>query len=107
MVENGVIVAHLEIDYVSPLSFRLDPVAVDLWVGGIGGSTFELCYEVLEGGEEASEDKARVYARASTTLVAFDLQGARPRRLLPEERERLESWLDDPIVFRRWRGIAS
>lgn len=102
MVENGVIVAHTEIDYLRPLRYRPAPLAVDVWASATGGSTFDVCYEMLDG-DAPADGTGQAYARALTTMVAFDLEAGRPRRLLPWERDRLEAFRDAPVPFRRWR----
>src|SRR5450755_3067330 len=70
VVETGLLVARSEIEYVEPLVYRTDPVAIDLWVTDLAGASFEMGYEVLD---EQGRDGARphIYARASTTLVLY------------------------------------
>jgi len=43
-----------------------------------------------------------MYARAETTLVAYDFETASPRRLRPDERVVLKGVAGDPVPF-RWR----
>ena len=43
----------------------------------------------------------QLYARAETTLAAFDLDTERPRRLPPEARDALLQLLTDPVPMRR------
>jgi len=99
VVETGLLVARSEIEYLQPLVFRTAPVAIDLWVTQLAAASFEMGYEVLD---EAGTDGGRphIYARASSTLVTFDLALHRPRRMTDEERARLETWFDEPV---RWR----
>nr|WP_269809880.1 thioesterase family protein [Kineosporia rhizophila] len=101
---TGLLVARQEIEYFVPLTWRAAPVAIDLWVTRIGASDFELGYEVLE---EGPEGPPVVYARAETTLFAFDLAAQRPRRLAELERKKLLEWLDEPIRWRRRREKAA
>ena len=99
VVETGLLVARSEIEYLEPLVFRTAPVAIDLWVTQLAAASFEMGYEVLD---EAGTDGGRphIYARASSTLVTFDLALHRPRRMTDVERARLERWFDEPV---RWR----
>jgi len=99
VVETGLLVARSEIEYLEPLVFRTAPVAIDLWVTQLAGASFEMGYEVLD---EAGTNGGRphIYARASSTLVTFDLSLHRPRRMTDVERARLELWFDEPV---RWR----
>lgn len=100
MVATGLLVARHEIDYVTPLHYRPSPVAIDLWVSSLSGAAFEMGYEVVDDeGEHA--DKPVVYARAESTMVAYDLEAGRPRRFSDRERERLADWHDEPVRLRR------
>ncbi|HEY5186673.1 MAG TPA: thioesterase family protein [Actinomycetes bacterium] len=85
-LSSGVVVARHEIDYLAPLVHRADPIPIDVWVTRIRAASFELAYEV--------HDEGRVYARAASTLVPFDLAQQRPRRLSASEREWLGQWLE-------------
>jgi acyl-CoA thioester hydrolase len=110
---TGLLVARSEIEYLEPLLYRPAPIAIDLWVTRIGAADFDMAYEVLDHtetgtgtGTGAGAGAGRVYARAETNLVAFDLRSARPRRITPDERERLEGWRDGPVRWRRRRPGA-
>ncbi len=97
VLETGVLVARTEVEYLRQLDFRLAPIAIDLWVSKASGATIELGYEVRE-----PDDDSPPYARAESTLVMYDLQAGRPRRLTPGERARLEQWSGEPVSM-RWR----
>ncbi len=100
MVATGLLVARHEIDYVTPLHYRPAPVAIDLWVSSLSGATFDMGYEVVDDeGEHA--DRPVVYARAESTMVAFDLEAGRPRRFTETEKERLGELHDEPVALRR------
>jgi acyl-CoA thioester hydrolase len=102
---TGLLVARSEIEYMEPLLYQPDPVAIDLWVTRIGAADFDMAYQVLDR-TETGEGSGRVYAQAETTLVAFDLESGRPRRITDVERERLQAWGDDPVRWRRRRRAA-
>lgn len=99
LVGGGVIVARQEIDYLRPLVYRGVPVQVDLRVSRVGGSSLDIGYEVrdTEGAGDA------VYARAESTIAAFDLSTERPRRLPEAARSVLLEMLTDPVPMRRRR----
>ena len=99
LVETGLLVARSEIEYVEPLVYRTAPVAIDLWVTAFAGASFDLQYEVRDDPAEPG-GRPRIYARAESTLVLYDLANHRPRRMRPQERERLEAWVDEPFVWR-------
>ncbi len=100
MVSTGLLVGRHEIDYLRPLHFRPAPVAIDLWISDLGAASFEMGYEVLDD-EGEHERRPVVYARAESTMVAYDLQAGRPRRFGESEREALRGWYDEPVRLRR------
>ena len=125
---TGLIVGRTEIEYLNQLVFSERPVAVDMWVTAIGGADFDLGYEIRDpdpgdpvavhtsggtpngAGESVPADSlpsdqsvGKVYARAETMQVVYDLATASPRRLTPDERARLESMRDEPVAWRRRR----
>ena len=101
MLKEGVLVARHEIEYLAPLDFRHAPISVDMWATKISGSSFNLAYEVRDPAVVGTT----LYARAETTLVAYDFARARPRRLRPDERDVLKGVSGDPVPF-RWRQRA-
>jgi acyl-CoA thioester hydrolase len=133
LLTTGLIVGRQEIEYLEPLVFRAQAVAIDLWVTAIGGADFDLGYEIRDpdpgdpvpvlapatapgapgngaGGTLPADavpaeppSTGRVYARAETMQVVYDLATSRPRRLTPEERDRLEAMRDEPVAWRRRR----
>ncbi|HET7303125.1 MAG TPA: thioesterase family protein [Segeticoccus sp.] len=98
MLGEGVLVARHEIEYLAPLDFRREPVVVFMWATTLSGASFDLAYEV----RDTADPDSRVYARAETTLVAYDFTTAHPRRLRPDEREILQQQYGEPVAF-RWR----
>jgi len=98
LLEEGVVVARHEIEYLAPLDFRHAPISVDMWATKISGSSFSLAYEV----RDPAEVGVTLYARAETTLVAYDFVAASPRRLRPDERAALKGVSGDPVPF-HWR----
>jgi acyl-CoA thioester hydrolase len=102
MLDEGVLVARHEIEYLAPLEFRIAPIQVDMWATQISGASFDLAYEVRD---PAAVGEA-LYARAETTLVAYDFTTSTPRRLRPHEREVLKGVSGEPVPF-RWRQRAA
>ncbi len=98
LLSEGVIVARHEIEYLAPLDFRHAPISVDMWATRVSGSSFILACEV----RDPAEVGLGLYARAETTLVAYDFVSAAPRRLRPDERTALKGVAGDPVLF-RWR----
>ncbi|ATW52577.1 acyl-CoA thioesterase [Streptomyces xantholiticus] len=87
---GGSVVARHEIDYVRPLVHRHEPVIIESWVTKINAASLTIAYEVKE-----ADDPAKVYVRASTVVVPFNLEAQRPRRITAEEKSFLEKYLDD------------
>ncbi len=98
LLDRGVVVARHEIEYLAPLRFRHAPITVDMWATRISGASFDLAYEVRD--PEYHGDA--VYARAETTLVAYDFATAAPRRMVEQERATLRQVSGEPVPF-RWR----
>ncbi|GAB4078488.1 acyl-CoA thioesterase [Nostocoides australiense] len=98
MLDSGVLVARHEIEYLAPLVFRHAPVRIMLWPTAIAGASFDVAYEVRDPDEVGEQ----LYARAETSLVAYDFARSAPRRLDPREREVLQGLAGEPVAF-RWR----
>lgn len=98
MLSSGVLLARQEIEYLDQLVYRQEPVLVDMWITRIGGASWDMAYEMRDEGEGGA-----VYARAESTLVAFDIGDQRPRRLTDDERAALEAYSGDPVPMRRRR----
>jgi acyl-CoA thioester hydrolase len=97
-LKEGMLVARHEIEYLAPLDFRHAPIRVDLWATKVSGASFDLGYEL----RDPSEVGMTLYARAETTLVAYDFATVTPRRLRLAERAALKGVAGDPVAF-RWR----
>jgi acyl-CoA thioester hydrolase len=88
---EGVVVVRHEVEFVSPLVFRPEPVRIETWVDRIRAASFTMRYEILD---EQPDGGRRVYARASTVLTPFVFATERPRRISAEERAVLEKFLE-------------
>jgi acyl-CoA thioester hydrolase len=99
LLDEGVLVARHEIEYIAPLTFRHAPIAVEMWVTKMGGAGFDIGYDV----RDPEEVGAGHYARAETSLVVYDFAESRPRRMRPDEKEILGALRGEPVPF-RWRG---
>jgi acyl-CoA thioester hydrolase len=101
---HGVVIAGHELEYLAELAYRPEPVRVRTWVRQIRASRFTLGYEVVDPpglGE-------RRYVVASSVLVPYEVDAARPRRLSAAERAVLEPLLtgDGPAPVMRARPDA-
>ncbi|NLG21662.1 MAG: acyl-CoA thioesterase [Actinomycetales bacterium] len=94
LLEDGVLVARTEIDYLAPMTFNYQPALVTLWCSKISGASFDISYVVGQGGTDLT------FAQAESTLVTYDLAASRPRRIVDHEREAMESVLGEPLLLR-------
>jgi acyl-CoA thioester hydrolase len=83
---TGVVVVELTVRYRQPLVYSASPVRVQLWVSELRAASFALDYAVAGTGGSA--------VTARTQLAPYDTAAARPRRLLPAEREFLVDFQD-------------
>ena len=83
---QGIVVARHEIDYLAPLTWREDPIIIEMWVRDLHVSSFEIEYLV--------RDEEIKYATARSVLVPYDLEEKRPRRLSADEKVALEPYLE-------------
>lgn len=86
-------VAIHHIEYLAPLGHLSEPVRIDLWLSAIGGASFDIDYEVIDG--------ETVCARARTTLVLIDPATNRPRKITRDERAAWQHAVAEPLRFRR------
>ncbi|GAB3275758.1 thioesterase family protein [Actinocorallia lasiicapitis] len=86
---RGMVVSRHEIDYKVPLQGVIHPIRVESWVTDLRAASFKLSYEV--------RDDENVYATATSTLVAFDVENARLRRYTPAEREYISRFLQPKV----------
>lgn len=97
MLDTGILVARHEIEYLKPLSWRPEPVHIDLWITTLKGATIEVGYEVYD----QPADGARIrYAVAESTLVIYDLVAERPKRLAEADIARLDGLRGEPVPFK-------
>ena len=90
------LVAGQHIEFLQVLEYSDHPLVVELWIGGLGGSSLEVHYELIDG----SKQDRTVVARAITTIVIVDGITLRPMRLSPEGRASVEAWMDEPLILR-------
>src|SRR5690606_13977724 len=94
LLEDGVLVARSEIDYLAPLTFNYRPALVTLWCSRISGAAFDIAYVVGQVGSDVT------FAQAESTLVTYELSAGRPRRIADHERAAMEQVLGEPLLLR-------
>lgn len=94
LAEGTVVVRH-EVEFLSPLVFRSEPVRIESWVTRIRAASFTMAYEILD---ELPDGSRRLYTRARTVLTPYVFGEERPRRIHAAERAVLERFLEpDPM----------
>ena len=98
VLENGgaraTLVARQEIEYYRPVPYTQRPLDVQLWIGRMGASSADICFEVF------SPDGTVLYARATAVVVIVDTASGKPMRWSADERAAWEPYLGGPIVYR-------
>ncbi len=95
-----VVVKH-EIEYLAPLAFRPEPIAVDVWVPRTGRSSVDFAYEIVDG-EPATTGEPVVYLRARSRMVQLDRGTHQPRPFTPDERAVFESYPGEAPTLHGW-----
>lgn len=90
------LIARQEVEYLAPIPYQRSPIMVELWIGRLGGASFEICYEVSS--PEGVEPRV-LYTVATTTLVMVDAASGRPARISDELRELFAPYVEDSLVF--------
>ena len=89
---SDMVVAHAEVDYLLPIYEGAINIDCDIWVGRIGGASFDMFYEL--------RSPAGLHAKIKTVQVGVDVVTKKSRRLSDAEREYLIQYqeLDDPTI---------
>jgi acyl-CoA thioester hydrolase len=90
LAEATVVVRH-EVEFRSPLVFRVEPVRIESWVTSVRAASFTMAYEILD---VLPDGTRHVYTRARTVLTPYLFTEERPRRIRDEERAVLERFLE-------------
>lgn len=95
-----VVVKH-EIEYLAPLAFRPEPIAVDVWVPRTGRSSVDLGYEIVDDAPAAGAEPV-VYLRARSRMVQLDRGTHQPRPFTDDERAVFETYPGQAPVLHGW-----
>ena len=98
---EGVVVVRHEVDYLAPLTFRKDPVSIEVWVTEVRAASFTLAYEVFD---ERQDGSRTVYLRARSALAPYVFSDERPRRITAPERQVLDALRDERPQPRQRQG---
>ena len=87
-VLSDMVVAHAEVDYLLPIYEGAINIDCDIWVGRIGGASFDMFYEL--------RSSLGLHARVKTVQVGVDTATMKSRRLTDEERDYLLQYQEVP-----------
>jgi acyl-CoA thioester hydrolase len=96
-----VVVKH-EIEYLAPLAFRPEPIAVDVWVPRTGRSSVDFAYEIVDDAAAAPGVEPVVYLRARSRMVQLDRGTHQSRPFTPDERAVFETYPGEAPVLHGW-----
>ena len=94
------LIARQEIEYLAPVPYGQRPLDVQLWIGRIGGSSIDVCYEVYS---PSTDGEQTCYARSTAVVVMVSSATGRPVRLSAEMRSAWAPIVGDPISYARRR----
>ncbi len=97
---RATLIARQEIEYLRPVPYGQRPLDVQLWIGSIGGSSVEVCYEVFS---PVGDETQVLYARATAVVVLVDTASGRPTRWAPTDRATWAPFVGEPIVYAKRR----
>lgn len=90
------LIARQEIEYLAPIPHLRDALDIEMWVGKLGGASFDICYEVYS---PIGVRPRVLFARATTVIVLVDRDTQRPRKISETERASLKQYLEAPIDY--------
>jgi len=99
--DRATLIARQEIEYLRPVPYSQRPLDVRMWIGAMGGSSADICFEVYS---PAGDAEPVLYARATVVTVLVDTASGRPIRWTEKERSAWAPYVGDPIEYRRRSG---
>ncbi|WP_295854982.1 thioesterase family protein [uncultured Microbacterium sp.] len=99
--DRATLIARQEIEYLRPVPYSQRPLDVRMWIGAMGGSSADICFEVYS---PVGDAEPVLYARATAVTVLVDTASGRPIRWTEAERAAWAPYIGDPIEYRRGRS---
>jgi acyl-CoA thioester hydrolase len=94
------LIARQEIEYLVPIPYMRAPLDIEMWAGGIGGASIDVCYEVFS---PIGVEPRVLYTRAATTVVMVSATTNAPTRVPAELREAWSRYAEEPVAFTKRR----
>jgi acyl-CoA thioester hydrolase len=98
--ESLALIARQEIEYLVPIPYMRAPVDIEMWAGGLGGASLDVCYEVFS---PIGVQPRVLFTRAITTVVMVSAETNRPTRLPAELRSAWAPYVEEPVEFTKRR----
>ncbi|AJM77606.1 acyl-CoA thioesterase [Rathayibacter toxicus] len=92
------LIARQEIEYLLPIPYMRAPLDIELWIGRIGDTSLEVCYEVYS---PVGCEPRILYAKAATTLVMVTAATGKPEPIPELLRQVWVPYVEKSIVFSR------
>lgn len=96
--EHMSLIARQEIEYLLPVPYQRQPIDIELWIGRLGGSSLEVCYEIFS---PRGVEPRQLYTKAATTLVLVEVATGRPIRITDDQRHAWTPYVEEPVAFTR------
>jgi acyl-CoA thioester hydrolase len=90
------LIARQEIEYLAPIPYMRQPLDIEMWAGGLGGASIDVCYEVYS---PIGVEPRVLYTRAATTVVMVSAETNHPTRVPAELRDAWKPYIEPPVAF--------
>ncbi|HEY5231078.1 MAG TPA: thioesterase family protein [Galbitalea sp.] len=90
------LIARQEVEYIAPIPYMRAPLDIEMWAGGIGGASIDVCYEIFS---PVGVEPRVLYTRAATTVVMVAAETNNPTRVPAELREAWKQYIEEPVAF--------
>jgi acyl-CoA thioester hydrolase len=95
LTSSRLVVVKHEIEYLGRLTYRPQPIDVEVWVPRVGRTSVDMAYEVLD-------TERTVYLRARSRMVQLDAASGTPRPFTPAERAAFEAYPGEAPALHPW-----
>ncbi|MDB5621334.1 thioesterase family protein [Tardiphaga sp.] len=92
------LISRQEIEYLEPIPYLRAPLDIEMWAGGIGGASLDVCYEIYS---PVGVSPRVLYTRAATTVVMVSAETNRPTRVPADLRAAWTPYIGTPVAFRK------
>ena len=89
-MRDGAVITDLHVKYRGQLRHSESPLNVTMWIEQVRAVDFTIAYEVRP---KDADESVPASVTATTQIATFDIEAQRLRRITPEEREYLQSYL--------------